>query len=83
MSGIFHDPRLDMPYIRTWDSREEHCAKVAMGRNDELRRVRISQERYKDLLIGALYELKNIVNDFDDVCETIGLTDEEREYFDI
>lgn len=37
----------------------------------------ISSERYRDLLIGALYELKCIVNDFDDVCETIGITEEE------
>lgn len=43
----------------------------------------ITNERYEDLLIGALYELKQIVNDFDDVCDTIGITEDERMFLDI
>lgn len=44
--------------------------------------MEMRNERYKDLLIGALYELKSVVSDFDDVCETIGLTNEERAFLD-
>ena len=58
MSGIFKDPRMDMTFIKTWDSREEHCAKVAMTRSDELRSVTEKKknaiQEMKELYAGAV-----------------------------
>lgn len=45
--------------------------------------VGTTNDRLRDLLLGALYELKSVVNNFDDVCETIGITKEERLDLDI
>ena len=42
----------------------------------------ITNERYKDLLIGTLYELQegSIGDFFTNACNTIGFTEEELEF---
>lgn len=46
---------------------------------EEKQAVGISKERYRDLLIGTLYELRegSVDDYFDDACDTIGFTKEE------
>ncbi len=58
MPGIFRDPRVDMYFIRTWDSTEEHCAKVATYRSDYIFKLKVQKtdaiKQMKDLLTGTV-----------------------------
>lgn len=57
--GLFKDPRMDMVFEKTWDSTETHCAKVAMSRWDELKRLKNELDQYRALgPIDRLRELK-------------------------
>lgn len=53
---MFKDPRMDMAFIRTWETAEEHCAKTAMSRADEIFKLRSEikriGEKINDLLDG-------------------------------
>ena len=53
---MFKDPRMDMAFIRTWETAEEHCEKVAMSRADEIFKLRSEikriGEKINDLLDG-------------------------------
>lgn len=53
---MFKDPRMDMAFIRTRETAEEHCAKVAMSRADEIFKLRSEikriGEKINDLLDG-------------------------------
>lgn len=57
--GLFKDPRMDMVFEKTWDSTETHCAKVAMSRWDEIKRLKNELDQYRALgPIDRLRELK-------------------------
>ena len=47
--GLFKDPRMDMVFEKTWDSTETHCAKVAMSRWDEIKRLKNELDQYRAL----------------------------------
>ena len=57
--GLFKGPRMGMVFEKTWDSTETHCAKVAMSRWDEIKRLKNELDQYRALgPIDRLRELK-------------------------
>lgn len=81
MPNIFADPRMDMPFIRTWDSREEHCAKVAIRRNNEIKRLKAELERVQShdsaamrLIDKLQFDIEvnhGVVSGYEDEIETL------------
>lgn len=54
---MFKDPRMDMAFIRTWGTMEEHCAKVAMNRAEEIIRLDDENQRLRKALHSSLSDL--------------------------
>ena len=79
--GLFKDPRMDMVFEKTWDSTETHCAKVAMSRWDEIKRLKNELDQYRAL--GPIDRLRDLKQADDEgrcvVLPAGGYTDKDGE----